>query len=165
MSFAYGTPITTPNGTTVIERLSLGDTASAWTPGGTIPKSVVFSDGTPDSPSDSMVHLWFGDDTLIVTQDQPIVLAGNKVKRAAQLIPGRDELLMANGQSVMLTDIASIRYNGGLHDIAIDKLDKTGDHLIIANGIVCGDYLMQIMPPDDSDDMPFLGEEEHKIVD
>lgn len=166
MAFAYGTLITIPNGTTAIEQLMPGDTASAWTANGAVSKAVVFSNGTPGSrSSDSAIHLRFGDDTLIVTQDQPIVLAGNKVKNADGLIPSHDELLKANGQSVMLDNISFIRYDGGVHAIAIDNLDKTGDHLIIANGIVCGDYLMQIMQSDDSDDMPFHGEDEHKTID
>jgi hypothetical protein len=167
MAFAYGTLITIPNGTTAIEQLMPGDTASAWTANGAVPKAVVFSNGTPGGRSSaSAIHLRFGDDTLIVTQDQPIVLAGNKVKNAAQLQRG-DRLVNVDRGEVVLIAIDSTMYNGVLHAIAIDKLDNTGDHFIIANGFICGDYVMEMMspPPDNSHHMSFPGEEEYKTID
>jgi len=160
MAFAYGTSITTPNGTTSIEQLTQGDTVSAWTPDGVVPKEVIFSSGTPGGfPASGIFFLEFGEGSLIVTRDQPFVLAGNKVKKTNQLKPG-DQLLKADGQTLMLEMISTGQWDRGLHGFAIDNSGRSGTHLIIANGIVCGDYVMEMMPspPDDSDDMPVFGE-------
>ncbi|MBD1386003.1 hypothetical protein IDJ75_11985 [Mucilaginibacter rigui] len=160
MAFAYGTSITTPNGTTPIEQLTQGNIVSAWTPDGTVPKAVIFSDGTPGGfPVNGLFFLEFGEGSLIVTRDQPFVLADNTVKKTTQLRPG-DQLLKADGQTVMLQMISTGQWDRGLHGIAIDSPGQSGNHLIIADGIVCGDYVMEMMPspPDDSDDMPLFGE-------
>ncbi|MFD0763627.1 hypothetical protein ACFQZI_02095 [Mucilaginibacter lutimaris] len=164
MAFAYGTSITTPNGSTAIEKLNINDTASAWTPDEVVPTVIVFSSGSPGGyPAGGIAFLEIGDNDLIVTQDQPIVLAGGKIKMAGQLIPQRDHLLQADGQPVMLNMLSLGQWSGGLHSVVVDQLTDAGNHYIIANGIVCGDFLIERMPsPYDEDDTPFLGEEEHK---
>ena len=144
MAFAYGTSITTPNGTTPIEQFSQGDTVSAWTPDGTVPKEVIFSSGTGDHSAGSVIFIRFGENSLIASFDQPMILADNSIKRADQLIPGVNRLLGANGQSVNIDMAAVEMYTRGIHHIAIDKFDPTGEHRIIANDIVCGDYFMEI---------------------
>ncbi|QHS55535.1 hypothetical protein GWR56_08270 [Mucilaginibacter sp. 14171R-50] len=151
MSFANGTLITTPNGTTAIEQLKIGYTVSAWTPTGVIPKAVVHSLGETDLPSLTLMQLSFNDVTLLVTLDQPVVLADNSIKKAGQLNPVTDHLMGTNGQPVKLTSLNMGMYNLGIHSIIIDTPAKSGQHRIIANGIVCGDYLMEIMPSTDKD--------------
>ncbi|MES2268306.1 MAG: hypothetical protein V4520_16205 [Bacteroidota bacterium] len=163
MAFAYGTSITTPNGSIAIEQLNIGDPVSAWTPDGKVTTEVVFSSGTPEGfPASDIFFLEFDECSLIVTRDQPFVLADNKVKKTTELGPG-DQLLKPDGQTVTLRMMSVGQWNRGLNGIAIDKTNNTGNHLIIANGIVCGDYVMEVMPSPHDDDRPFL--EDHKITD
>ncbi len=97
-------------------------------------------------------------DEIIVTADQPFLLSTKKIKQADHLTPG-DKLVSATGEAAEIVEIAEGEFRGGVNDIAI-TLDGAG-HFIIASGIVCGDFTMQIHLP--AGNSPAIGTPEYQI--
>lgn len=158
--FAYGTPIAIPEGTKVIQDFQVGDQVLVAIPAVTdtqlqlswSPKTVGFSSGTgPKSHEAIMVYLHYGDKgALIVTTDQLFLMPNGKLKRADKLVPGQDELVLADGGTTTpLHEVRLGSYDGGVHHIATSTEsleDFTGidDHLLNSNGVVTGDYILQL---------------------
>ncbi|RFZ92035.1 hypothetical protein D0C36_11345 [Mucilaginibacter conchicola] len=143
MSFAFGTRITTPEGVKLIQEFNIGDNAMAYTAGGEMPKKVIFSSGAGPLAHSVMMYLRFDEKDLIVTPDQLFKLPDSTIKRADRLATG-DQLLTADNGSATLQSVVQGMFDGGVHTIAIDNMERDGEHLIIANGIVCGDYFMEM---------------------
>nr|WP_237108226.1 Hint domain-containing protein [Nonomuraea sp. MG754425] len=154
--FARGTPIATPSGNQAIETLAEGALVlaaqpSASAPGGLVwePTKVTFSSGTTQGTSPSVVYLAFHEDEdqprdLICSTDQVFMLADGKLIRAARLHRG-DRLITKDGNPVQIHTIAIGEYNGGVHHIGTAAFDDlTGQHLIVAGGVVAGDYYLQL---------------------
>ncbi len=149
MSFAYGTPIAGPDGFRPIETYAVGDEAigadlegqkPVWAP-----REVAFSGGVPPNPhEDPMVYLTYGEDgALTVTIDQCFLLMDGALKAATYLEPG-DQLVGADGGAVILTQVAVVRFQGGVHAIALAPTTWSGSangHLLDAGGVVAGDYV------------------------
>ena len=154
MAFGYGTRIETgPGIVRPIETLAVGDAVLAaslragqleWTE-----RTVEFSNGVPPGNQTMMVVLsWdVGEEQLVVTRDQPFLLAGGTITRAERLAPG-DQLVRADGKPAVLRQVALGNFLGGIHDIATSRrFDGIDNHLISATGIVAGDYALQIGDP------------------
>lgn len=146
---AYGTKIAVPDGDKKIEMFNVGDQVLAadmslnWSP-----TKISFSSGTGASSQQStMVYIHFGDnDIMIVTPDQLFMLSDRKLKRADRLIAGKDNLVDQNGKPVAINNIAIGRYKGGIHHIST-SLNYNGSpdgHLLLAEGVVIGDFTLQI---------------------
>jgi len=167
MSFAYGTTVNiNPTAQKAIETILVGDTvfaadytnASQWSQ-----QTVHSSQGTgPGGIQPLVVYIVYklqnGTGQIIVTRDQPFLLSTKKLKRAEQLTPG-DSLVSATGASLGVLQVAMHEFRGGVHDIAI-TLGGTG-HWIVASGVVCGDFTMQINQP--ADNSPVIGTPEYQI--
>lgn len=167
MAFANGTPVNI-NATAqqAIESITLGDkvfaadysNASQWSQ-----QAVSFSQGTsPGGQHFSMVFIRYtlqgNPGEIIVTLDQPFLLSTKQLKQAGHLIPG-DKLVSATGQAAEILEIAVGEFAGGVHEIAITT-DAPG-HWIVASGVVCGDFEMQIHPqPDNS---PVIGTPDYQL--
>lgn len=148
---AFGTPIATPDGVKAIELFNIGDSVSVgswnksklgWT-GGT----VKFSSGTDPGSINTMIFVGFGEQRqVIATPDNLFLMSDGKLKRADRLVPQKDKILTSDGDALIVTAVVSGRWDKGLHHIATG-LEFTGSldgHLINANGIVTGDYCLQI---------------------
>ncbi|MGZ8220622.1 MAG: Hint domain-containing protein [Methylobacter sp.] len=116
---------------------------------------VSFSQGTgPDSHQSNMISIIFDNPeikggaykTIIVTPDHLFLISTGKLKRADQLVPGKDFLVNKEGNPISIHEISSGEYNGGVHHIATAKkfTGHLDDHLILAEGIVTGDFELQI---------------------
>jgi hypothetical protein len=172
---AFGTPIATPGGAKAIELFNIGDSVSVgswdksklgWSEG-----SVKFSSGTDPGSINTMIFIDFGEQGhLIATPDNLFLMSNGKLKRADRLVPHKDEILTAEGAAIGITAVISGQWNKGLHHIATG-LEFTGSldgHLINTNGIVTGDYCLQINQHelikmglmDDPAAMPSLGSSE-----
>jgi hypothetical protein len=153
--FASKTPIESPKGPRPCGDYFVGDPVMAasaaadgsWT---WAPHIVEFSSGT-DSAQPAMIFIHFGDEgALIVTADQPVLIAGGKLKRADQLAPGDDRLVAAGGGDLEITQVSIGSFAGGIHDIATglsSSLDWDGSldgHLLNVSGVICGDFILQI---------------------
>lgn len=160
--FAANTPIAIPTGTIAIGDVQINDsvlaaagTEGAWT---WSPQLVTFSSGAPATTSTNptagnmMIYMGFGDDkALILSRDQLVMLPDGKLKRADQLVPGADQLVdAADNASLPIHQLASGYYKGAVHHIATATPSYTDwdgsidNHLINANGIIGGDYLLQM---------------------
>jgi hypothetical protein len=150
MSFAFGTQIAVnANNQKSIETFNVGDTVYAADKNNSATwkqQPVQFSSGIGGGrTTNEMIYIEYtlnGENKdIIVTQDHCFLSSSKQPIRANQLEPGAGQLLSANGKSVGINMISMGSYQGGIHDIAVDM---SSGHWIIANGLISGDYAMQI---------------------
>ncbi|VWC97606.1 hypothetical protein BLA39750_02326 [Burkholderia lata] len=109
-----------------------------------------FSSGTGGDSNSSMIQVRFGDpdlpESVIATRNQLFLLPGKKLKRASTLVPGQDQLVRPDGSTVPVLDLVSGKFSKGVHMISTSNATTTdmAGHLIIANGVICGDYSLQL---------------------
>ncbi|MFJ8369530.1 MULTISPECIES: M48 family metalloprotease [unclassified Bacillus cereus group] len=111
-------------------------------------KKVVFSQGTIGKSRQPLtVYIDYGDNQhFIVTPDSLFLMENKKLKRADKLTP-EDYLIDQNGNKVKINGVDIGDFYGGFHHIATATEKPSSNlegHLILANGIVCGDYNLQI---------------------
>jgi hypothetical protein len=148
---AFGTPIATPGGVKAIELFNIGDSISvgSWDKSklGWADGSVKFSSGTDPGSNSTMIFIELGEQRrIIATPDNLFLMSDGKLKRADRLVPTKDQILTADGGTLGVTAVLSGQWTKGLHHIATG-MEFTGSldgHLINANGIVSGDYCLQI---------------------
>jgi hypothetical protein len=112
---------------------------------------VAFSAGTGRTAGvNSLIRVRFGDratpESVYANRDQLFMMADHKLKRAVKLVPGTDMLVRPDGSAVPVLDLSSGQFEKGVHHIATSDTpaqDVSG-HLIVANGLVCGDYSLQL---------------------
>jgi hypothetical protein len=83
---------------------------------------------------------------LVITADQPFLMPDGSVRDAQQLAPG-DSVVGRDGEPIRIEYIAVGEYETTICAIAT-SMDPAGPHLLIANGIVAGDFEMEVRPPD-----------------
>lgn len=155
--FANDTPVATPDGQKQIASIVVGeqvlagsvtDTGVSWSP-----TRVSFSEGTERGNEPAMVFLVYGDDNrlLVASPDQVFMLADGSLTTAAVLVPGQ-ELRDADGNPVPVKTASLGPYVGGVHHIATETGKKWSGsidgHLILAGGVVAGDYVLQLHFPE-----------------
>ena len=111
---------------------------------------VLFSSGTDAEAQNPMIRVSFGDpaaaEEIFVTWDQLFMVAGHRLKRAAKLVPAADRLIRADGSLAPVLDMSAGLHQRGVHQVATSESPTTdpSGHLLIANGVVCGDYSLQV---------------------
>ena len=153
MAFANETLIVTPQGNVQIDKLARGDVvlfgsaAGGGLPHTTwAPRPVEFSEGTPPGSAFQGIYLQFGaTQRLICTFDQVLLQDDGRLSLASELTPGGG-LVDGQGQRVSIREVSAGSFSGGVHHIASSmKFDPSIDgHLLIAGGIVAGDYTLQL---------------------
>jgi hypothetical protein len=154
MTFANGTAVRTPAGLRPIEQIAkddpvLGGFVGAGTPVrlNWQPRKTVLSAGTGGGVQPAMIYLVFGDGSrnIVCTRDQLFMRADGTLMRAERAVPG-DQLLDADSRPVAIQQVSVGQYSGGVHHIALEgQWDGTvNGHLIVAGGLVAGDYLLQV---------------------
>lgn len=164
--FAYGTLIAVPgegptgSHTEEIQHIEVGKEVLAasisdgdrlqWTP-----QKVTFSEGASGSSDGhkieqpNMVYMVYelpsGPQDLIASTDQPFMLANGTLVTANTLHVG-DELTDADGNPVPIHLISTGSYFGGVHHIGTAAPSDQGanGHLILAEGVVVGDFDLQM---------------------
>lgn len=138
-------------------------------------KKVIFSQGTNAlGHQPMMVYIVFGDkgtEDLICSTDQPFLLANGKYTTGGKLRPGQN-LVGHDGQPIIIDMVSLGQYDGGVHHIATNvPWHKNPDgHLLLAAGVVVGDYTMQTFFPDlpnsikedGYDSLPLAGTKEYE---
>ncbi|MBL6448468.1 hypothetical protein JMN32_19300 [Fulvivirga sp. 29W222] len=135
--FAVGEPV-----------LATGPDVASW-------KELVveFSGGTAGSSnSPFMVAVTYDDGgenkELVVTEDNLFLMPNGKMKRADELVPGKDKLVKASGISdtAEVTEIRRVSVSTGVHHISTgtEKPTTLDGHLLNVQGIVVGDYVVQL---------------------
>lgn len=87
---------------------------------------------------------------LLVTGNQPFLMKDGSLKQAGKLVPGKDVLVRANGNATPIISLDAVMYEKGVHHIATstEKATSLDEHLLLANGVVMGDYAVQISMSD-----------------
>lgn len=128
--------------------------------------TITFSAGTDGGIQPAMMYIVFGNkEEIIVSCDHVFLLSTGKFITAERLQPG-DELVDKNGKPLPILTASIGQYEGGLHHIAANvEFDGSVDgHMIIAAGVVSGDYTLQVNFDKLSDDMIESGWEERTII-
>lgn len=83
---------------------------------------------------------------LLATTAQPFLMKDGSLKQAEKLVPGRDLLMRKDGSTVPIISVNALLYEKSVHQIATttEKATSLDGHLLLANGIVIGDYATQI---------------------
>ena len=162
--FSAKTPVAIPSGMRAIGDINIGDpvlAAAKNNNGWSWSEQIVhFSSGSPPSATGTgnLMFLITYDDgkSVVASPNQLFLLSGSgKLKRADQLVPGVDQLVNESGSDVAIHRVDSGNFTGAVHHIATDVPsyeDFTGsldNHLINVNGIISGDYLLQLFQDTD----------------
>jgi hypothetical protein len=159
--FAASTPVADPQGFRPIGDYLIGDevltafrTGDSWT---WQPATVQYSNGSPATTATGpgvgnlMYLIEYGTkQSVLATPNQLFLLPDGKLRRANQLTPGTDSLVGVNGTPVAIGRISTGFYKGPIHHIATQMVSygdfsgKIDGHLINTNGVVAGDYLLQV---------------------
>lgn len=124
------------------------------------PTRVGFSQGTTEGIEPAMVYLVYGDgQQMIASTDQPLMLSDRSMTTASRIVPGRDSLMGVDGAPLEVTLASLGSYTGGIHHIATNKAwtGSIDDHLIQANGVVAGDFMLQLHFPEVSNQQKVAG--------
>ncbi|MGN6253460.1 MAG: hypothetical protein ACTHO8_00500 [Solirubrobacterales bacterium] len=175
--FANLTPVGLPEGLRrPIAEIAVGDQVLAGKPSsGKVewePARVGFSQGTEDGHQPAMAYLVYGDgEELIASPDQPLMLADGSLTTAGRVVPGQ-ELMGVDGNPVPVQLASLGGYDGGVHHIATnpDWDGSIDNHLIQANGVVAGDFTLQLHFPEvpasekvaDWESLPEIGTAEYQ---
>lgn len=157
--FAWGTPIMVPTGQTEnnmksIQDFEIGDDVMAagadlqWTP-----YEVEFSEGIPPGPEygKPMFTIYYvlngALTSLVVTPDHVFFMPDKQLKRAENLVVGKDRLTLADGSGdTQVLGIEVGMWFGGVHHISTDRTAATSlnGHLLASKGVVTGDWSLQV---------------------
>ncbi|MFT4278227.1 MAG: hypothetical protein QM576_17925 [Rhodopseudomonas sp.] len=146
---AFGTPVQAGDQAFwPIETFRVGDQVRAcgldlkWTS-----KQVAFSGGTTGASRQKYtVLIVYQDKMLAVTSDHVFLMSDGTLKRADRLAVG-DALKGFDGSAVRLESVHIGDYTAGFHHIATSRTPPPGDlagHLINTNGVISGDYAVQL---------------------
>jgi hypothetical protein len=110
---------------------------------------------------------------LLVPPGQPFLMGDGSLKQADKLVPGKDMLVGEDGSAIPVLSVEAGLFKKGVHHIATsaEKATSLDGHLLLANGVVIGDYATQIgMTTKNSSledkyrDHPALGSKEYNEV-
>lgn len=138
-----------------------GNTACVWE---TAP--VVFAEGSEGGIHEGMLYIIFGSKKeIIVTPDHVFLLSTGRFIQAGKLKPG-DELVDEKGNPQPVLTASMGRYEGGVRHISCntDFDGKPDHHLVISEGIISGDYTLQLFYDSLSDEWKEEGQEDRLLV-
>jgi hypothetical protein len=162
--FASTAPVAVPDGSRPMGEIAIGDQVLVATRSGASwewsAREVQFSAGSPPNATgigNVMFYIEYGGSkpgerrkTLVASPNQLFLLAdGGLLKRADQLVPGADCLMDPHGEALPVARVHSGTYLGAVHYIAAavpsyeEFSGSLDNHLIIANGVVSGDFALQ----------------------
>lgn len=113
-------------------------------------RPVAFSAGVGALSVSDTFRIAFGDpaapEVTIASPHQLFLVQGGVLKRAARLVPGIDALTRPDGSAASILDMIAGKFTGARHQVALKAgvaTDPAG-HLIVADGVVSGDYALQL---------------------
>lgn len=79
---------------------------------------------------------------LIVIPRQPFLMKDGTLKQAEKLVPGKDLLVAEDGSAMPVISMEAGLFKKAIHHIATstEKASSLNEHLLLANGVVIGDY-------------------------
>ncbi|HEY0396162.1 MAG TPA: hypothetical protein VGD01_16885 [Candidatus Elarobacter sp.] len=154
--YAYGTALRTAEGLKSVETLTTSDRVMALDDPAALAEGrptwtlqpVVFTGGAGAETAPPAVSIGYGDNRHVVAPADQLVMTGTgKLKAASRLVPGRDEMRLADGTRAPVTRVARGTFaQGSRHVAASDTAfnGSVGGHLLDAEGVVVGDYVLQL---------------------
>lgn len=154
---AYNTYIATPEGQARIQEIQPGDSVlafSATLESGKIKltsysKKVSFSDGSGYGKESPMILILLeesldSEKELLCSFDQLFLLPNGTYIQAKDLQIGQN-LVDKDGNPVQIVQLINGKFKNGLHAIATDAgIHTKYGHLLLANGIIIGDFILQM---------------------
>lgn len=114
-------------------------------------RTVQFSSGTGPGGMNTLLKIDFQAEdgpeaSLYANRAQLFLMPDGKLKRAGRLVPGDDHLVLFDGTPVRVLGVTVGRYKKGVHHIATSRepARSMAGHLIVAEGVVSGDYALQV---------------------
>jgi hypothetical protein len=79
---------------------------------------------------------------VIVIPRQPFLMKDGTLKQADKLVPGKDVLVGEDGSAMPVISVEAGLFKKAIHHIAtsVEKARSLNGHLLLANGVVIGDY-------------------------
>lgn len=152
---AFGTPVQDGDGEyKAIEMFQVGDSVLAaglslrWEA-----QAVEFSAGTTGASRQKYTVLVVYDDTAIAVTSDHLFLMSDRVLRRADRLTAGDKLVNPKGEPIEIKSVHIGDYLAGFHHIATKKEQPKPDlenHLINTNGVISGDYAVQLFARDGS---------------
>jgi hypothetical protein len=149
-SGAFGASIATPVGNAAVHDLQTGTIVHVGSVQGSVvqwnSQALALSSGLAiNEPEEVITFVLDGTKKLSVTPDHVLMRADGKLVRAHALSLN-DALMGATGEAVKITALGKERVAHTTHSISADaSFDGTPkNHLINSNGIVCGDYTLEL---------------------
>ncbi len=106
--------------------------------------------GAAWAPAGAQVRIRFrrgagGEETVTAHRRQPFLLAGGRLRRAGELVPGTDALVARDGGAAPVVAVEDAP-EGTVYMLATSREPATSvdGHLILANGVVAGDFALQL---------------------
>lgn len=171
--FAEHTMIAMAEGTKEIKNIKKGEILKAGSimgPGESLCTwediPVTFAEGSESGVQEGMLYVVFGDkQEIIVTPDHVFLLATGKFIQAGKLKPG-DQLVDESGNPIPILTVSQGRYEGGVRHIScnIDFDGRPDRHLVLSEGIVSGDYTLQLYYDALSEEWKEKGHEKRLLV-
>lgn len=147
MAFAEGTLVSIPNGEKVIESIQIREFVEARYAGNTWKDSAVdFIGGLPQGDILLLLIVYGNNEKIIVTQDQLFMTSKKVLKQGKDLIPGKCILMDKSGDPIEILEITESIVTLGVYNLAtsMQPTKNTDGHLLLCNGIVVGDYALQL---------------------
>jgi hypothetical protein len=141
--------IVTPLGDMAVQLLDIGNPILAGSIDSGIPNwssmDLVYSSGIPVTGENGLTIVFDNKQSLTVTTDHVFMRMNGKLMRAAYAFKGL-KLMDANGKAVTVTAISKQTMDASVYNIsALSTFDGSYDnHLVCSNGIISGDYTLQI---------------------
>jgi hypothetical protein len=112
-------------------------------------RPVVWSAGV-GAAANTMLHVEYaagdGSEHVVVAPEQLFLTAQRRLQAAATLVPGVDALVAADGSSRPVLALEAGQLARTIHGLSTSREPATSPdgHLILAGGVVCGDWALQI---------------------
>lgn len=144
--------VNVPEGKITIDRLLMGDQVMTYSPNEQLtefrsePESVKDVSGTPAEANRVLINLQMTtNQSLLATTDQVLVTVDGKMIRASTLMVG-DKIWGCNGESLQLASVVTGRFNVGVFGLTTDFDERLSldNHFICVNGVIAGDFYIQI---------------------
>ncbi len=141
--------IVTPFGDTAVQLLDVGNPVLVGTMTANKPTwssmDLVFTSGIPVTNENAIVMTFDNNQTLTVTSDHVFLRMNSKVIRAEYAFVGM-KIMGAEGNPVTIKSISRQTMDASVYNIAaVSTFDGSIDnHLVCSNGIISGDYTLQI---------------------
>lgn len=156
--FAFNTPVVTLRGSVAIQNMAVGSKfiGAEFKDGQVIQseKTVMYSSGTGPYLNIQMMRIELGNEKILIVNPDHVFVLSNKKLILAEQLNITDELLGADGSPVKILSVSMGLMKSGQHHIAASTNFQEEDlDFVISQGVLSGDFMVQIFFHTLSDDL------------